>query len=322
LAALSLTAIGLCAIPGSAQASGLPCTVRWGAYVTSAPWDDTMTDLRNLDTQLNRHTQTIHWYAQWGNPGPGVFSYNEPRLLNNVHTYRSLGTTGATPFITWEPWGPNYTAASQDFPLSAIAAGTFDAYIDSWATGLAGVGYPVLLDFAHEMNGTWYPWGYGVNGNTPDQYVAAFRHVHDRFALAGAFNVKFVWNTDYWTPSGLNASAWYPGDAYVDWMAIDVYNWNTAWATPYALIQGIYGQVAALNPSKPMMLAEVASGAYPPAGSSPSTQADWITALASTIPQSFPRIRRVVWFNELNTEFALTNSPATLAAAQNAFGGC
>jgi hypothetical protein len=92
--------------------------------------------------------------------------------------------------------------------------------------------------------------------------------------------------------------------------------------TPYALIQGIYGQVAALNPSKPMMLAEVASGAYPPAGSSPSTQADWITALASTIPQSFPRIRRVVWFNELNTEFALTNSPATLAAAQNAFGGC
>jgi beta-mannanase len=188
--------------------------------------------------------------------------------------------------------------------------------------GLRGIRYPVLLDFGHEMNGNWYPWASGVNNNTPAQYIAAFQHVHDRFVVAGAWNVFFVWNPDHWSPSGISAAAFYPGDAYVDVMAIDGYNWNSNWQTPYGVFHTIYDQLTALNSTKPIIIAEVGSQANPPPGASPPSQAAWVAAFAQTLPQWFPRIRAVVWFNELNTVLALNSSPDQLAAAQLAFGGC
>ena len=191
-------------------------------------------------------------------------------------------------WYSWEPWAPPFAPDGTDIPLTAIAGGQFDAYIDSWAAGLRDDRYPVLLDFAHEMNGDWYPWGSGVNGNTPGQYVDAFRHVHDRFALAGATNVRFVWNPNN-TSTSIAAPEFYPGDDYVDWLAIDAYNSNNSWASPHDEIAPIYTEISALNSRKPMMLAEVASQATPPAGAVPVDKAAWISDLAQDLPRSFPR---------------------------------
>ena len=43
------------------------------------------------------------------------------------------------------------------------------------------------------MNGNWFPWCEGVNGNQPGEYVAAWRHVHDIFTAVGATNATWVW---------------------------------------------------------------------------------------------------------------------------------
>src|SRR5690349_24021953 len=44
--------------------------------------------------------------------------------------------------------------------------------------------------FDWQMNGDWqFPWSAQLNGNTPADYIAAWRHVHDLFAQAGATNV-------------------------------------------------------------------------------------------------------------------------------------
>ena len=43
------------------------------------------------------------------------------------------------------------------------------------------------------MNGNWFAWMEGVNGNQPGEYVAAWRHVHDIFTAVGATNVSWVW---------------------------------------------------------------------------------------------------------------------------------
>jgi hypothetical protein len=303
----------------SPEAHSSLCRVAWGTYVTGGPLEAGLGPVRAVDDRLGRHSQLVHWYVPWG-ASWGTFDYQRP-LLDNIHNYSSQGFTGAVPLITWEPWSPPFGSNGADVPLTAIAAGGFDAYIDSWAVGLRQIGYRVLIDFAHEMNGDWYPWGSGVNGNTPAQYIAAFRHVHDRFALAGAGNVRFVWNPNHVSTTS-PASVFYPGDAYVDWLAIDAYNSNWDWGTPYNQIAPIYRELAALNSTKPMMLAEVASMATPPAGATPVDKAAWISALASTLPQSFPRIRAVVWFNELNTELPIDSSPEALAAAASTFGGC
>jgi hypothetical protein len=301
-------------------------TLQWGTYLTNAPLDPSMASLRALDTAINRHSSIVHWYAPWG-ASWGTWAYVHP-LFDNIRNFNSVKEVAATPLLTWEPWGPApFTIANNTFPLKAIAAGTFDAYIDSWAVGLRDWKSPVMLDVLHEMDGNWYPWGYGVNGNTQADLIAAFRHIHDRFTLAGATNVQFVWNPDAWNPAHVDQRTFYPGDAYVDWMAIDVYNWGAAsgvWESLAQLLADmqIYTNLAGLS-SKPMMLAEwgcaepLAGATGDPAG---VTKGQWIKDAALALVNQFPRIQAAVWFSEVGGVFALDSSPDSLAGAKAAFG--
>jgi hypothetical protein len=305
------------------------CSLIFGMHETDAPWDADMSTLRSVDKRIKRHSAIVHWYAQWGDVGSGAFLANQPWMLNVASHYTSVGVSGATPMITWEPWGPApYTVANNTFPLQAIAAGQFDLYIDSWAIGLAAYGGPVLLDVFHEMDGDWYPWGYGVNGNTPADLIAAYRHIHDRFVAAGATNVQFVWNVNFWNPAGIDQREFYPGDGYVDWMAVDAYNWGAAgggsWASLAQLLSdtSVYARLDSLNADKPMMLAEWAS-AEPTAADPPGvTKGQWIIDAAQAVATQFPRIKAVVWFSKTGTPFALDSSSDSLAGAKAAFGGC
>lgn len=314
-------------VPAPAHAATLSCAVQFGMYESGTPWDSSMTSIRNLDTAINRHSAIVHWFAQWGDNGAGNFSVNQPWMLNVVRNYSSVGVTGSTPFITWEPWGPApYSASNNTFPLARIAAGDFDPYIDAWAAGLRDYGGPMWLDFAQEMDGNWYPWGYGVNGNTPSDYIAAWRHLHDRFTLAGATNVQWVWNVGIWNPNGVDPTVFYPGDAYVDRLAIGVYNWGAAgggWASlSYGLdVTNVYSKLAALS-AKPMMLAEWSSVEATPADPPGVSKGQWIIDAAQSLATEFTRITAVVWFSGANTPFALDSSSGSLSAANSAFGGC
>jgi len=309
----------------SAQAAAAPCTTQWGMYLTNAPLDPAMTAIRTMDNSVNRHSGIVHWYTQWG-ASWGTWAYVHP-LFDNIRKYNSVYGAGATPLLTWEAWGPTpYTVAHNSFPLKSIAAGSFDAYIDSWANGLKAYGYPVMLDVLHEMDGNWYPWGYGVNGNTQADYIAAFRHIHDRFTRVGATNVKWVWNPDAWNPAHVDQRTFYPGDAYVDWMAIDVYNWGHNSGTWESLAQlladmQIYNHLAAMS-SKPMMFAEWGS-AEPVAGDPAGvTKGQWIIDSARALATTFTRIKAAIWFSENGGVFALDSSANSIAGARTAFGGC
>ena len=74
-----------------------------------------------------------------------------------------------------------------------MIAGTHDAYIREFAEDARDWGHPFFLRFNWEMNGNWFPWSEGVNGNQPGEYVAAWRHVHDIFTEVGATNATWVW---------------------------------------------------------------------------------------------------------------------------------
>ena len=165
-----------------------------------------------------------------------------------------------------------------------------------------------------------------MNGNTPADYVAAYQHVHDRFALAGATNVQWVWNVNVWNPLGVDQRIFYPGDAYVDWMAIDVFNWGASAGGWSSLAQGlhatgVYTHLADMS-SRPMMLAEWASVEAGPQDPPAVSKAEWISDAATDLGAHFDRIKAVVWFSSSGTPFALDSSPQSLAAAQAAFGGC
>jgi len=67
------------------------------------------------------------------------------------------------------------------------------------------------------------------NGTAPTQqvysdFIAAWQHIHQLFQSAGATNVSFLWNPGHYTDGNANdPHSYYPGNAYIDWIGIDMY---------------------------------------------------------------------------------------------------
>lgn len=187
-----------------------------------------------------------------------------------------------------------------------------------------GVGDPLYLRFAHEMNFHFFPWGVGVKGNTGADYVAAWRHIHDIFAQEGATNVRWVWSPLADVPTSRDAlEQMYPGDDYVDWLALDGYNWGTEglalaeWRTMAEIFGPFHDKLADIS-DKPMMIAEVASAE---AGGS---KANWIEeGLLEDVPSRLPQVRAVVWFSSNKLmDWRVNSSQESLAAYSRVAASC
>lgn len=242
----------------------------------------------------------VNWFQDWS----GGFVREH---------FEDVSRRGAMPMVTWSP--NNYprsgNAVNQpDYALRTIIAGDHDAYIRNYARESAAWGKPMYMRFAHEMNGDWYPWAAGVNGNTSAEYVAAWRHVHDIFQQEGATNVRWVWAPNYAFSGTTPFAELYPGDAYVDWVGIDGYNWGGTQWTSFADIFGPSYRTLAQMTNKPMMIAETSSAE---AG---GDKAAWIRqALLKDVPYNFPRLKAVLWFNiDLERDWRVNSSEASLAA--------
>jgi beta-mannanase len=252
-----------------------------------------------------------------------VMSYKDFSQAAPIADLNAVHARGATSLITWEPWLWGGNGANQPaYALDRIAAGDFDAYIQQWGTALKNWGKPVMLRFAHEMNGNWYPWAESANGNQAGDYVAAWRHVHDVVAGTGASNVSWVWspNVPYWGSTPL--AGLYPGAGYVDVVSLDGYNWGTAaswssWTSPQALFGEGLTALRSLAPGKQIMISETASAE---AGGS---KADWNTSLVAYLAAQSD-VTALVWFHHnkevdwrINSSTASTNALAAALAARN-----
>jgi hypothetical protein len=288
---------------GGVAAHSADSGVALGVFAPGAPGNPSRLD--DLAGRIGRMPAVVMWYQAWGSE----YSAFDPGLL------AAVAERGGTPMISWEPWDPAAGSSEQpDYALARIAAGDCDEYIDAWARGFAAYGKPVLLRFAHEMNGDWYPWSATVNGNTPADYVAAWRHLRRRFAAAGAANVRWVWspNVEYEGSTPLNEV--YPGDDHVDWVGIDGYNWGTtqtwsSWQSLADVFGPTYDAVRQLT-ERPVMIAETASGEQG------GDKATWIEdAFLHALPARFPAVRAVVWFNQnKETDWRFESSDTAAAA--------
>jgi hypothetical protein len=297
--------------PAPSSVSGPP--IAWGLYNPGFPGN--FAAIQNAEAKLGKRSAIVMWYKHWGGPYNTFYAPDFEAVLNH----------GSVPMVTWMsddytlPGYPN-NSSQLAYTDAKIAAGAFDPFIRSWAVGLRGIGRPVLLRLDHEVNGNWYAWSPGVNGNTAAQYIAMWRHVHDLFTQEGATNVRWVWSPNAGTPF----SNLYPGNAYVDWVGLDGYNWGgtngwTPWQSFTTVFGASYREILALS-NRPLMIAETSSvemGA--PAGAS---KASWIAgALQAEVTQNFPRVRALVWFDQNNgkgQDFRIDSSPASLGALAQA----
>ena len=125
---------------------------------------------------------------------------------------KTMIRNGAVPMLEIEPFTQ---------PLDGIIAGDDDTWLTAYAKDVRRLHAPVLLSFAPEPNGGWYPWGdREVSAGT---YIRAWRHVVRVFRGAGAGNARWVWVVNRSYPGSAKLSSLWPGRAYVDMLGIDGY---------------------------------------------------------------------------------------------------
>jgi membrane-bound metal-dependent hydrolase YbcI (DUF457 family) len=288
LLVLPLLALALIA-PRPAAASAHKIAL--GTYIRGAEESPALLD--RYTEEVGRPPAIVGAYKRWD-----VSPFYRPEL-------EEIDRRGAIPMIGWEPWN----AQDQGFRLNAIAKGRFDDYVRRSAREAKAWGKPILLRFGQEMNGSWAPWQSGVDGTTGPRFVAAWRHLVRVFKAVGATNVRWVW-CPYIDNGDHPFTAFFPGDRWVDWVALDGFNWGapTAWQSFPTIFDSSYRLLTQIS-AKPVMIAETGSNE---AGGS---KARWLhKVLVRQLPR-LKRVRAVVWFDATDgADFRVDSSPGALAA--------
>lgn len=187
---------------------------------------------------------------------------------------------GRTPLVSWD-----------GTETSEIAAGQHDDTIRARADAVGRLGVPVFIRFMWEMDIARKQDRVG----TPEDYVAAWRHVREVFHSRGATNAVWVWCPTAESFDEGRAAAYYPGDDQVDWVCALGYNWagttdGARWRSP-AEIFGTADRFAR-DRGLPLMVGE--TGAVE---TEPGEKARWLMRWAEDLEDGLLAVRAVVYFD-------------------------
>jgi hypothetical protein len=254
--------------PGSIRDALLaPATGAWfGLYahtdVYSQP--ESQAALTRLEAAVGRTADIDHWYEPWGDVFP---TWRQPWDFAN----------GRIPMISW---GKQYS--------DRIISGADDAYIAARADGIKALGKDIFLRWFWEMDGNRNL----AYSQSPETYIAAWRHIHDIFTARGATNVAWVWCPNASSFTNGSAQPYYPGDDVVDWICADGYNFwpDSRYREFEPIFTGFY--TWASQRPKPLMIGE-----WGDQQAGPGQRAAWFDAAHAALMDRFPRILAVVYFN-------------------------
>ncbi|MEV5338487.1 glycosyl hydrolase [Streptomyces sp. NPDC052676] len=269
-----------------------PDGVHFGVSTYEAPWSTSEIDA-TAEAAGTRPT-LVEYFVKWTEDF-------DPKAVDA--SYRQ----GMLPLVSWEPWAGSAKGVDQPaYSLASIAEGNHDAYITEFAESVADQKWPLVLRFAHEMNGDWYPWSEQRSGNKPGEYVAAWRHVHDLFEAAGADNVIWLWSPNILRPvPDVSLKALFPGEDYVDWAGMVGYAVEED--TAAKVFDPTLKALSAFT-DLPVLITE--TGAQPG-----PLQAGWTADFFTWLPKR-PQVIGFVWFQRSQEEgggadWRFTTSQAT-----------
>lgn len=198
-----------------------------------------------LGVNLDWHTESLAQYAASIGHAPAVavqfsdFPYDRKTWQHTVDAARQVKANGGAMLLTLEPHAGLAAVSPQ-----VIAQLVIDL------KALNDEGVPVILRYAHEMNGSWYAWG-----QQPAEYVASFRRVAAAVHKS-APGTSMLWAPNYGggypfeggrfqakrgtydyslldtngdgavTSTDDPYAPYYPGDDAVDWVGISLYHWG------------------------------------------------------------------------------------------------
>ena len=227
-----------------------------------------------------------HAIVQYALVWSGTDASAHTTLMNRVASH------GATPMCVW---------GTYNYSFDQIINGSRDAYIQDVADRVKTFNKPVILAFCAEFNLSSSPY-YG----NPTKYVQMWRHVRDIFTARGATKAQWAFCPNYQSTPGTDYSAYYPGDAYVDWvgsLGTDT-NWSgggSAGLSFNTLFGLVLADQASRYPHKPQIVMWFAT-----AGDASYKANTWIPASYSSMA-AYPNLRAVVWYNA-NTSAIVPNT--------------
>lgn len=297
-------------------------SVYWGALVDGAAPSPGNLEPGGLFDRFEQRAGKKMSILHWGQPWKMGTSY----LKFQTSYYSEVRQRGYIPFIDWGSFKLGDGINQPNFQLADIYNGAHDDYIKQWANDAKAWGHPFFLRFDWEMNGDWqFPWSEKLNGNQPGDYIKMWRHVHNIFKQQGVKNVTWVWCPNIASSSTTPMSSVYPGDAYVDWICLDGYNKYSTWlefnqvfgAVGIDWLHNSYKEITSLAPNKPLILGETASLE---AGDGGAKKAAWIqNAFLNDLPNRFPKIKGILWFNWDDRNAKYTFPIESSSASQKAF---
>jgi mannan endo-1,4-beta-mannosidase len=194
--------------------------------------------------------------------------------------------------------------------MAAVAGGSYDAYLRSYANAVRAYGHRIVISFAAEMNGSWDPWGW--HHTSPATWIRAWRHVVDVFRAEHAEKVTWLWTINVRSPTTGPFQDWWPGNDYVDWVGVDGY-YLVQSQTFSSAFQPMITEIKMLT-SKPILLSETAVG--------PLAGANKVPDLYNGIAMN--HLLGLVYFDVtqhngvLHQDWRLEDNPATIAAFRRA----
>lgn len=298
LLAVALATSAMAFTPATSHASGTPPPVPdkgayFGAYAQPKGALSMADAMLALETQVGRKFALDRQYRAW-----------EEAIPSGYDAWTS--DQGRIPVVSWK------AQRRKDGSLVTwrdIAQGKEDPWIKQQAMTVASFGKPIFISFHHE------PEDDPKSGTAAD-FVAAWRHVHTIFRDLHANNVSWTWIMMVGTfRDPANASAFYPGNEYVDWVAADGYNWFgcAGWSPSWLSFEEVFRSFREFSRStgKPAMIPEWGTVDDQ---LMPGRAAQWFRDASTTI-KSWPEIKGLAYFNaDAECSWRVETSKSTLSA--------
>ncbi len=141
------------------------------------------------------------WAAYWGIPSTDGLVYHQELVDRFPDSVLQSGL-----------WMVGMWDVAKDTGL-----GVYDDVIRGFSSWAKTISRPIYLRIGYEFDGAH-------NELEPSEYVTAYRRFVDITREEGVNNVAFVWHSYAAPPyKGYPLASWYPGDDYVDWVAVSLF---------------------------------------------------------------------------------------------------
>jgi Glycosyl hydrolase family 26 len=203
---LSVDAVGLGLYDGNSSPGGIETAANWLGSLSSVKYAEDFIDATDF-SHIANPWQLSNWEGS-----PFTMVWGVPMV----------------------PCGaPSTQCATNVSDFNEVADGGADSYYKTLAQNLVSAGFgSSYIRLGWEFNGTWMGWsvcnqeGSGLTSWASD-FVPAFQNIVTSMRSVSGANFKFIWNpidSSNVSCAGVNLEQFYPGDSYVDMVALDVYD--------------------------------------------------------------------------------------------------